>query len=181
MIILPHTPLRGNIVHAKPLQPDDVTALFEVASDQLIWEQHPEPTRYQREVFERFFEEAIRSAGAYMVYETASGKVIGSSRFYDEQADRSFVKIGYTFLAREFWGGRYNADVKYIMISHALTEFSEVRFEIGERNVRSQRAIERIGARYIETVSKHFPGELAQPHRIYSISANEWPTIQQPI
>lgn len=181
MILLPHISLHGTIVHAKPLQPDDVTELFNVASDPLIWEQHPEPIRYQKPVFERFFQEALRSAGAYVVYESVSGKVIGSSRFYDEQADRSFVKIGYTFLAREFWGGRFNADLKYIMISHALTEFSEVHFEIGEQNVRSLRAIERIGARYVQTVSKEFPGELAQPHRIYSISVDEWPTIQQPI
>lgn len=181
MIILPHIPLSGNVIHVKPLQPDDITALFSVASDPLIWEQHPEPTRYQEPVFERFFEEAVRSAGAYVVYETATGAIIGSSRYYDEQVDRSFIKIGYTFLARQFWGGRFNADLKFIMISHALTEFSEVRFEIGELNVRSQRATERIGAQYRETVSKEFPGEAAQPHRIYAITADEWPTIQQPI
>jgi len=177
MTLLPHVPLSGKVIHAKPLQPDDFTALFAAASDPLIWEQHPERTRYQKPVFERFFEEAIRSAGAYVVCESVTGKVIGSSRYYDEQADLSSIKIGYTFLTRQFWGGRYNADLKHVMLSHAFSMFSEVRFEIGETNIRSQRATERIGARYVETISKHFPGESAQPHRIYAISVHEWPTM----
>lgn len=180
MTFLPHIPLRGNIVHIHPLHPDDITALFTVASDPLIWQQHPERTRYQKPVFERFFEEAIQSAGAYMVYETVTGKVIGSSRYYDEQADLSFVKIGYTFLARRFWGGRYNADLKYIMTSHAFTVFSEVRFEIGETNIRSQLAIERLGATHIDSTELHFPGEQPLIHRVYSIRKEQWPTFEQP-
>ena len=96
----------------RPLRPDDFEALFAAASDPLIWKDHFQPDRSKREVFQKFFDGAIESKGALVVIERSSGRVIGASgyRKYDG-ADRE-VEIGFTFLAREYWGGAYNGELK---------------------------------------------------------------------
>lgn len=138
--------LRGDLVTLRPLCPDDYDALFAVAADPLIWEQHPDKTRHQPTGFQAFFREAIASGGALIATETSTQRVIGSSRFYGYDADRDEVEIGWTFLARAYWGGRYNGEMKQLMLRHAFRFVRCVVFLVGLENVRSQRALERIGA-----------------------------------
>ena len=137
--------LQGALLELRPLLADDFDALFGVASDPLIWEQHPERTRYQEPVFRKFFDDAIASGGALVAIERATGRVIGSSRYHGLDAEHSVVEIGWTFLARQFWGGRYNGEMKQLMLDHAFRFVNRVIFIIGPDNVRSQRAVERIG------------------------------------
>jgi RimJ/RimL family protein N-acetyltransferase len=136
--------LSGQLVRLRPLAPDDFEPLYQAASDPLIWEQHPQNTRYQRAVFAQYFAAALKSQGALLVLERATGRVIGCSRYYDRQARQ--ITIGYTFLIRACWGGRYNGEMKKLMLDHAFRQFDRVLFEIGEHNLRSQTAIERLGA-----------------------------------
>jgi RimJ/RimL family protein N-acetyltransferase len=116
-----------------------------VASDPLIWEQHPERERYQEAIFQRFFAEAMVSKGALLALDAATGRVIGSSRYFGYDPVRSEIEIGWTFLARSHWGGRYNGEMKQLMLQHALRFVENVVFLVGPQNVRSQRAVERIG------------------------------------
>jgi RimJ/RimL family protein N-acetyltransferase len=143
--------LIGSLVTLRPLQPGDYEALYAVASDPLIWEQHPNYDRYQPEVFQAFFRGAIESGGAFLVTDAATGEIIGSSRFngYDE-ANRA-IEIGWTFLARSRWGGAYNGEMKRLMLEHAFQFVERVTFVIGERNVRSRRALEKIGGALVDT------------------------------
>jgi RimJ/RimL family protein N-acetyltransferase len=138
--------LTGDLVVLRPLQEDDFAALFAVASDPLIWAQHPEPDRYTEPVFRRYFRGGIESGGAFLVLDRSDGRVIGSSRFagYDEAA--SEIEIGWTFLARSHWGGACNADMKRLMLAHAFRFVRRVVFRVGPHNRRSQRALEKIGA-----------------------------------
>jgi len=129
----------------RPLRADDFDALFRVASDPLIWEQHPEPTRYQEPTFRAFFKEALDSGGALIALDRATGQVIGSSRYHGYDAERRVVEIGWTFLARAYWGGRYNGEMKRLMLEHAFTSVASVIFVIGPDNRRSRRAVEKIG------------------------------------
>src|SRR5690242_3062252 len=137
--------LTGNLVDLRPLKPDDFEALYAAASDPLIWEQHPESDRYTRAVFENFFKGAIASGGAFAVVDRRTGRIIGSSRYwgYDEAAGE--IEIGWTFLARAYWGGAYNREMKRLMVGHALRFVRRVVFLVGVTNVRSQRAMEKIG------------------------------------
>jgi RimJ/RimL family protein N-acetyltransferase len=128
------------------LRADDWPALFEVASDRLIWEQHPESTRYQEEVFRRFFDEGLASGGALVAIDRADGHIIGSSRYHGYDPAASVVEIGWTFLARAYWGGRYNGEMKRLMLEHAFAAVDRVIFVIGAGNIRSQRAVEKLGA-----------------------------------
>jgi len=137
--------LMGELLELRSLRADDFDELFRVAADPLIWEQHPERNRYQEATFRAFFEEALRSGGALVAVDRASGKIIGSSRFHGYDADRSVIEIGWSFLARAYWGGRYNGEMKRLMLEHAFRWVNRVIFIVGPDNRRSQRAVEKIG------------------------------------
>jgi RimJ/RimL family protein N-acetyltransferase len=138
--------LRGERVRIDPLRAEDWEPLFAVARDPLLWAQHPQPDRWREPVFRAFFEEALASGGALRISERATGRAIGSSRWvwHDEAAGE--IEIGWTFLARDHWGGVTNGEVKRLMIEHALAFARRVRFFVGLENLRSQRALEKIGA-----------------------------------
>lgn len=137
--------LRGDLVELHPLRAEDFDALYAVAADPLIWEQHPEPDRYREEVFGRFFREAMESGGAFLILDRSSGKIIGSTRYFGYDQQQSEIEIGWTFLARSHWGGRYNGEMKRLMLEHAFKFVEHVVFLVGPQNFRSRKAVEKIG------------------------------------
>jgi RimJ/RimL family protein N-acetyltransferase len=137
--------LKGKLIELRPLTSDDWNDLFCVASDPLIWEQHPESDRYKEDVFKVFFREALESGGAFVIIDTKSQQIIGSTRFYGYTPEKSEIEIGWTFLARSYWGGRYNRELKQLMLAHAFQFVENVMFLVGENNIRSQKATEKIG------------------------------------
>lgn len=138
--------LKGELLELRPLRAEDVHDLYAVATDPLIWQQHPSPERYRDEVFKRFFRDALESGGALIAIDCKEGKVIGSSRFHGYNEDRSEIEIGWPFLARSHWGGLYNREMKQLMLRHAFRFVTRVIFLVGSRNFRSQRAMEKMGA-----------------------------------
>jgi N-acetyltransferase len=138
--------LEGELVLLRPLLSDDFNDLFEAASDPAIWEQHPAPDRYQAAPFRDFFDESLRCGGALVVCDRLDGRIVGSSRFHAYDKARGEVEIGWTFLKRSHWGGRYNWEIKWLMLSHAFNFVDRVVFVVGPSNYRSQRAVEKIGA-----------------------------------
>ncbi len=140
--------LRGELVELVPLEPEHFEALHAVASDPKIWEQHPKWDRYKRDVFEKFFAERIAWGGSLLVKDRATGAVIGSSSFKQRADD--VVEIGWTFLARSHWGGRHNGEMKRLMLRHAFGHFPRVIFVIGPKNLRSRKAVEKIGGVFLE-------------------------------
>jgi RimJ/RimL family protein N-acetyltransferase len=135
------------LLQLRPLHTGDLEALFAVASDPKIWEQHPEWDRFREPVFRIFFEDALQSGGALVAIDKKSGKIIGSSRFHGYDAERSEIEIGWSFLARDFWGGTYNKEMKELMLDHAHQYIDTVIFKVGPHNLRSQKAMEKIGGR----------------------------------
>jgi len=142
--------LYGSLIWLRPLRSDDFEGLYQCASDPRIWEQHPEPNRYRLPVFQEFFNKAIASGGALAVVERSTGSIMGSSRFYHLNLDLKTVMIGFTFLGRDYWGGSFNREMKSLMLRHAFQFVDFVLFEIGDNNLRSRKAIEKIGADPIE-------------------------------
>ena len=138
--------LKGERLELRPLRADDFDELFAVASDPLIWEQHPNSDRYREEVFREFFRSALECGGALIAVDRAEGRVIGSSRYHGYNEGRNEIEIGWTFLARSYWGGVYNREMKALMLGHAFQFVRTVIFLVGPRNYRSQRAMEKIGA-----------------------------------
>lgn len=143
--------LKSEMLELRPLLPDDFEALYAVASDPLIWDQHPSSDRYKPDVFRKFFDEALESGGALIAIDRKIDRVVGSSRFHCYDLERSEIEIGWTFLARSHWGGAYNGEMKRLMLSHAFKFVDNVIFVVGANNLRSQRAVEKIGGLRIGT------------------------------
>jgi len=142
--------LEGESLRLRPLREDDCEELFAVAADPLIWEQHPEPTRHQESVFREYFRGAMECGGALVVIDKKTGGIIGSSRYIGYDESRSEIEIGYTFLARAYWGGVCNREMKDLMLRHAFRFVRHVVFLVGPQNLRSQKAMEKIGGVRIE-------------------------------
>jgi len=145
--------LEGSLVRITPLERSHFEALYAVASDPLVWEQHPSSDRYKREVFTALFEGGLASGGALIVRDVVTGEVIGSSRYYDWQPAAKEIAIGYTFLARKCWGGAHNRDMKRLMLGHAFGFAQRYWFHVGVRNIRSRTAMERIGGQFSHDVA----------------------------
>jgi RimJ/RimL family protein N-acetyltransferase len=161
--------LKGELIELRPLTPGDWDDLFAVASDPFIWEQHPESDRYKEEVFKVFFREALESGGAFVVIDRTTQEIIGSTRFYGYDQEKSEIEIGWTFLAREYWGGQYNREMKSLMLNHAFKFVETVVFVIGEKNIRSQKAIEKIGAIRVGIVTRAYGNRPSAPNVKYLI------------
>lgn len=160
----------------RPLWTSDWDALFAVASDPLVWEQHPAHDRWQEPVFRAFFADALAGKGALVAIDKSTGAVIGSSRFQGlSEAEGGSVEIGWTFLARSHWGGSFNPAMKRLMLAHALASVAECRFLVGESNTRSRTALERIGAKLTDRREERIMagGEII-PHLTYVITRKDF-------
>jgi N-acetyltransferase len=161
--------LVGDLLEVRPLRQEDWDGLFAVASDPLIWEQHPAHDRYKEEVFREFFREALESGGALVVVDRESQRIIGSSRYFGFDPDKREIEIGWTFLSRSHWGGEYNGELKRLMLDHAFKFVDSVIFVIGSTNVRPQKAIERIGGVITDRHEQRNLGSDTVEHVVYRI------------
>ncbi len=157
--------LQGKLLTLRPLREDDLEGLFSIASDPSIWELHPAHDRYQRPVFEEFFRQSIASGSALAVLDTADGRIIGTSRFAAWPGDPEALEIGWTFLARDHWGGAYNGELKRLMLCYAFQFVRRVIFLSDSHNYRSQRALSKIGAVPIDSQ----PGSPGHTNLIYEV------------
>lgn len=157
-----------------PLQQGDFEALYEVASDPRVWEQHPNKDRYKREVFENFFLGAMESKGAFKIIEKASGDVLGSSRYYDYDEVNKSIFIGYTFYGIKSWGKGINPQIKKLMLDYIFRYVDKVYFHVGKENLRSQIAMERLGGQKIAEEEVAYFGEPSRTNIVYEIKKENW-------
>lgn len=157
-----------------PLQASDFDALYAVAADPKVWEQHPTHTRWQRDVFTTFFEGAMRSGGAFKIVEKATGVPIGSTRFYGYNPAENSILIGSTFYGRPSWGQGINLAVKALLLDYVFQFVDTVYFHIGAGNVRSQLAIQRLGATKVAEQEIAYYGEPTNLNFIYELSNPAW-------
>jgi len=161
--------LHGQTIHLRPISIYDSEALYQAASDPLIWELHPDPLRYRRDVFEQnFLHGALNSKSAFVVVDNLSQRIIGSSRYYNYDEKNREVAIGFTFLARDYWGGKTNAEMKFLMLDHAFQHVDTVWFHVGPKNWRSRRAMEKIGGVFSHEENVLLNG-VSHAHAFYKI------------
>jgi N-acetyltransferase len=137
--------LTGPTVIVRPVTAADWTELFAAGSDPEIWKVHPLSNRYTEPVFREYFDGAVASKMAFVFVDRATGRLIGSSRYYGYDAELSEIEIGWTFIVRKYWGGAANREVKRLMLDHAFGFVDTVVFWVGEKNWRSQGAMKKIG------------------------------------
>lgn len=160
--------LHGPRLKLRPLKSADFDSLYAAASDPLIWALHPCSDRWKKNVFEEFFSKALDSRGALAIERKDDGRLIGTSRYYDSDGRKS-VAIGFTFLTREHWGGDWNRELKFLMLDHAFIYVSRVFFHVGEGNLRSRRAMEKIGAKLAGRLDRTKPDGSPDPTVVYEI------------
>lgn len=139
--------LQSDLVVIRPLKTEDFNNLYEVASDPLIWVQHQNQNRHTLQEFTKFFRESLASLGALTIVNKKTKQIIGSSRFKIIDEAAGVVEIGWSYLARNYWGGFYNREIKMLMVNYALNSFNKVIFYVDSKNFRSQRALEKLGAK----------------------------------
>lgn len=155
-----------------PLQQGDFESLYKVASDPKVWEQHPNKNRYQREVFENFFQGAMESKGAFKIIKKATGNVLGSTRFYDFDESKNSIFIGYTFYGTKSWEKGINPQIKRMMLDYIFQFVDTVHFHIGKENTRSQIALERLGGKKVGEEEVAYFGEPTRTNFVYEIKKN---------
>ena len=143
--------LPGKLLALRPLRKEDFSDIYAAAADPLIWEQHPAQDRYKEEVFKELFRESLESDGALVAIDSHTAKIIGWSRFHGYDEDKSEIEIGWTFLARSHWCGTYNREMKQLMLRHAFRFVNSVIFVVGPQNMRSRKAVEKIGGVQVAT------------------------------
>lgn len=150
--------LEDNTVKLIPLQENHFDELYKAASDPLIWELHPIKNRYEKEIFIPFFNTAINSESAFLILHQHTKEVMGTTRFYDYNFEKSSVAIGFTFIARKFWGGSYNTAIKKLLIDYAFQYVNSIIFHVGSENIRSQKAVLKLGALKINEINSPHNG-----------------------
>jgi len=171
--------LSGALLAVRPVTSEDWDSLFALGGDPAVWEIHPQSDRYLKPRFRDYFEEGLASGGALVAVCHASGAVAGWSRYSAEHVEPGEIEIGWTFLGRAYWGGPYNADLKRVMLAHAFRFVDQVIFRIGETNLRSRRAAEKIGAHLTgrsEVIA--IPGG-DERHLVYAISRQEFLAVSR--
>lgn len=163
----PH--LENEIARLIPLQESDFEALYKVASDPKVWEQHPNKNRYERDVFKNFFQGALESKGAYLIWDKRNNELAGSTRFYDYKTEENSIHIGYTFYGTKFWGTGINHSVKRMMMDYIFQYVDTVLFHVGKDNLRSRTAMERLGAKIIDEIDVAYFGEPVRTNVVFAI------------
>lgn len=166
--------LTGTLMVIRPIETADLEGMFAAASDPDIWALHPENERYTEPVFRKFFDGAISSGSAFTFIDRESGEIIGSSRYFGHDAEAREIEIGWTFLRRAYWGGRYNREAKKLMLGHAFQFVDKVVFKIGVTNWRSQRATEKIGGVKRDDHHARVPIGQTPENMIYEINKGEF-------
>ena len=161
--------LSGQLLKLRPVQAADHDGLFAAASDPEVWALHPHSDRYLEPVFRAYFEEGLASGGALVAVAKADGAIAGWSRYSAQFAEPGEMEIGWTFLGRAWWGGAYNGEMKRLMLDHAFRFVDRVILRIGEHNLRSRRAAEKIGARLTDRTEAVTAGGVESRHLFYAI------------
>lgn len=168
--------LSGKHVILRPLHSDDFEALRRIAADPLLWAQHPDPSRGTPEGFRALFDAALTSGGSLTALDVQKGVQVGCTR-YLRYIPATSVDIGFTFLSREYWGGVTNGEMKRLMLEHAFREVPEVHFRVAEGNVRSRRAVEKLGC---EIIGHEPTPRYGQIHVIYRLTPQLWAQVKSP-
>jgi len=171
--------LEDDLILLKPLAESDFELLYEVAKDPLIWKQHPCFNRYEKPAYAKFFSDSIKSKGALIIIEKSTGKIIGSSRFKKVNHSEDAIEIGWSFLARDKWGGKFNKSMKYLMIDFAFNYMEYIVFYIGKENLRSQKAVQKIGGKRITNLSLFHFVKKRKEDWTYIISKKDWRTKKE--
>ena len=186
MLTIEPITLEGRWVRLEPLERRHEADLAAIGSDEEIWRLLPAPLA-TRDDMHAFVETALENQARgvelpFVIVERSSGAVAGSTRFLDIRPAHRAVEIGSTWLGRAWWRGVVNSETKYLLLRHLFETLGcqRVSLKTDGLNTRSQRAIERLGARREGVLRKHMivQGGRSRDTVYYSILDDEWPSMR---
>lgn len=182
--------LRGQFVYLELLQPSHIPQLKLLAKDEKLWEYTKTILLndcYNEQV-EKYLAVAIDPNGiglqrSFVIRDAATKEIIGMSRYYRMELLHKRLDIGYTWYSPAYWGRVHNKECKLLLLQYAFETlgFQRVEFEVAHQNIRSQKAVEKIGGIKEGVLRKHgLRGDGSIRHTvIFSIIDDEWPSVKQ--
>ena len=176
--------LTGKYVRLEPMTEEHVPGLTAIGLDDSIWE-HMLYGSVHTEAEIRNWVREILSRGdlPFTVFHLASGRVAGATRYLNIVPEFRGLEIGGTWYGVEFQRTAVNTECKYLLLQYAFEKLGciRVQFKTDSRNVRSQRAIERIGAKHEGVLRNHMilPDGRFRDSVYYSIIDTEWSAIKK--
>ncbi len=189
-IIIDTTLLKGKHVYLQLLHPDYIPFLRALAKDERLWEYTK--TLVVNETFDAQFDAYIstalddRNTGgqvSFVIYSSADHAVIGMTRFYKIEPAQKRLSIGYTWYVPQVWGKVHNKECKLLLLRYAFETlgFQRVEFEVAHQNIRSQKAVEKIGGIKEGMLRKHgLHADGTMRHTfVFSIIDDEWKEVKE--
>lgn len=172
----------GYFITLQKLSVEHLDALAQIAQNPMIWRNLP-IEGWRKEVFDKWItttlqEQALGNILSFVIMEAATGHIVGTTRFQDISPEHRKTDIGWTWFAPEVWGLGFNLETKNMMLTHAFENWNvlKVGFKVDERNLRSQRALEKIGASREGFIRKHLirPDGSSRNSYLYGITDEDW-------
>jgi len=179
--------LLGSVVRLEPLSEEHIPDLAIAGQDKNIWqymlygnvttEAHMQT--WVRDILSR---QARGTDLPFAIIHLGTNRAIGATRFLDIRSDHRGVEIGGTWLQVGYQRKAVNTECKYLMMTHAFETWKciRVQFKTDLRNIRSQQALERIGAKQEGILRNHLitPSGQIRDSVYYSIIDSEWPAVK---
>ncbi|WP_338749055.1 GNAT family protein [Bacillus sp. FJAT-52991] len=179
--------LNGKNIQIVPMSLEHIQGLYAIGTEEAIWEHLPETIQTKKDM-KSFVEEALAkkrngSEFPFIILLRENNKVIGTTRFLSLCDDHRNLEIGWTWFAPAVWGTHVNIECKYLLLRYCFEVLNLIRvqFKTDERNIRSQKAIERIGGVKEGILRNHMIRKdgTFRDSIFYSIISSEWPSVKK--
>lgn len=187
MWILHPVHLVGKIIRLEPLQEEHVPDLLVLGRSANIWLNLPidgtNSEKLQSELRTAIINRAIGTQYAFAIIRQEDNTILGSTRLFDIFPEHKKLEIGWTWYGEEFWGRGYNIECKYLLLRYCFESLgcNRVQLKTREANIRSCRAIEKIGASFEGKLrnDRIMPDGRVKDTMVYSIILAEWPELKR--
>lgn len=186
MAVLGPVTLTGRHLRLEPMRAAHAPALLEAGRDPEIWAWMPaRPTT--RAAMDAWLEKAMRGEAQgreypFVVVRLADDRIIGSTRYLAVEEEDRTVEIGWTWYSPDAWGGVVNPEAKYLLMRHAFEDWHAIRVALKTdvKNLHSQAAIRKLGARYEGTLRNQRirPDGSYRDTVIFSVIESEWSSVK---
>ena len=174
--------LEGENIQLLPLQTSHFEALFEAASNPEIWEltsvNYSDPAIFNHSNTTALKDKEKGTVYPFVIVDKHTDTIIGTTRFLEISAADKKLEIGVTWIKKEFWGSTVNMECKYLLLQYCFEhlQLHRVQFRAKADNLRSRKAIEKIGGQ-LEGIFRKDKIEPSGNYRntaFYSIIDTEW-------
>ncbi|MFB7305160.1 GNAT family N-acetyltransferase [Heyndrickxia sporothermodurans] len=180
------TRLSGNGVCLLPMEEIHAKDLYSAGNDPLIWK-FTQGYIATLDDAKSYIQLALSAENTipFVIYDNKSKKIVGSTRLYNISEYNRSLEIGATWLSPTVWRTHINTESKYLLLKYCFEEMKTIRvqFKADQRNIRSQRAIERIGGVKEGILRNHMilPDGYIRDTVYYSIIESEWSIVKKKI